>query len=232
MTVRQMIRIARSQYGLMFPLVMAKRACEYAVACILLSRKKFTFQDESYFYLIRLYNATFRSERTVGVPVASRFINGFSAEHVLEVGNVLKNYIASTHTVVDKYEKADNVINQDIICFTKKFDRIVSISTFEHIGFDEEGKDARKVKSAFKHITDLLNPGGKALVTVPVGYNEYLDSLLRTGDSALGELFFMKRISKINEWKEVSINEIQNCKYGVGSPCANAVAFCYITKAG
>lgn len=230
MNIGQMIKIAHNQYGLMFPLVMAKRAYEYAVACVLLSNKKFKFNGELYSYLVHPCNATFRSERAVEVPVACHFINDFPAEQVLEVGNVLKNYIDSDHSVVDKYEKCANVINQDIISFEKKFNRIISISTFEHIGFDEEGEDDSKVKVAFKHVLRLLNPGGKALIIVPGGYNHYLDSLLRAGDSALGELFFMKRISKVNEWREVSIGDIQDCKYGIGSPCANALAFCYITK--
>ncbi|MFK5282271.1 hypothetical protein ACI3PL_22195, partial [Lacticaseibacillus paracasei] len=54
---------------------------------------------------------------------------------ILEVGNVLSNFMPCNHIVVDKFEKASGVLNVDIVDYrsTHKFDFIISISTFEHI---------------------------------------------------------------------------------------------------
>ena len=43
------------------------------------------------------------------------------------------------HDVLDKYEKGNNVINDDVVSFSTevKYDLIVSVSTLEHVGWDE-----------------------------------------------------------------------------------------------
>ncbi len=230
MNIVKMVKESKRQHGLKFPWEIFKRAREYAVAKIMLGHRKFEFRGESYSYLIHLHNAAFRCERAVEVPVASSFIKDIPAEEILEVGNVLRNYISSAHTVVDKYEKSANVLNQDIVAFDGKFSRVVSISTFEHVGLDEEGEDDSKVRIAFEHVLELLNPGGSALIIVPVGYNAYLDDMLWRGDSVLGAVCFMKRISRYNEWAEASVEDVQTCRYEVRPPCATALAFCHITN--
>jgi len=119
---------------------------------------------------------------------------------------------------VDKYEKAEGVINQDVIDFqpSKKYDLMVSISTLEHVGWDEKPRDPMKVLYAIKNLKELLAPRGKIVVTLPMGYNPVLDKFLRKGEIRFTKRFCLKRISKHNEWKEVDWNVIRNAKYGEG----------------
>jgi len=51
---------------------------------------------------------------------------------------VLSHYFAVKHDIVDKYEIAPSVVNEDLVNFKpgKKYDLIVSISTLEHVGWD------------------------------------------------------------------------------------------------
>ena len=64
-------------------------------------------------------------------------------------GNVLLHYFPADHEIVDKYEKGDGIVNEDIVNFRpgKKYDLIVSISTLEHISWNEE-KKPKKIPGA------------------------------------------------------------------------------------
>ena len=228
MKTKTIIKTALKEYGISFPLVMLCRLIQYLIAVIFIKPEKFSFNQKSFSYFIHIYNATFKSERIVEIPIALNFLKNIPSDQILEIGNVLSHYTDVNHKIVDKYEKGTNVLNEDIISFQGKFDRIISISTFEHVGFDEEGKDASKVKIAFEHIKTLLTDEGIALITVPMGYNSFLDNMLFSNAKVFNKVLFMKRTSKFNTWKEVKVDETKDCQYGVGSPCANAVAFCFI----
>lgn len=93
------------------------------------------------------------------------------------MGNVLSNYFSVNHDIVDKYEKSYGVINHDIVDFNpdKKYDLIVSILTLEHVGWDEIPKEPTKILSAIKNMIALLEPEGKIVVTLPLGYNPEMD---------------------------------------------------------
>ena len=69
---------------------------------------------------------------------------------MLEVGHVLGHYGNHDHAVLDKYETAAGVINEDITLADRgRFDLILSISTFEH-SFDDDatGGSADKILAA------------------------------------------------------------------------------------
>lgn len=133
----------------------------------------------------------------------------------MEVGNVLSHYGPVKYDVLDKYEKADGVINEDICTFPseKKYDLIVSISTLEHVGWDEEPKDERKCLQAFANLQRLLSPGGKIVVTLPLGYNPALDRLIREDKIGFSSIFFLKRSQHQNKWREVSFREVESPQY-------------------
>lgn len=122
------------------------------------------------------YNRTIHNERAIEIPLARAFIDGHA--DVLEVGNVLGHYQPATWTVVDKYERAPGVINQDVLDIVGWFDRIVTISTIEHVGWDEPERDPTKPARAIAHLRSLLNLGGALMVTIPTGWNAPLDAQL------------------------------------------------------
>jgi SAM-dependent methyltransferase len=146
---------------------------------------------------------------------------------VLEIGNVLSHYVPVSHDVVDKYEQGPGVLNTDVLEFDpgKLYDLIISISTLEHVGWDEEAREADKPIRAIDHLATLLTPGGTLMITLPLGYNSHVDEALQTDRHHLDEVIFLKRISRDNRWLEVTAPEVAGARYGAPFPSANAVAF-------
>ena len=107
----------------------------------------FTFRGRPYRYFWHPYNSTWRNERAIEIPIARRFVAGIPPDKVLEIGNVLSHYGPVAHEVVDKYEQTVGVRNEDVCDFrsNKKYELILSISTLEHVGWDEEPQDETKV---------------------------------------------------------------------------------------
>jgi hypothetical protein len=104
--------------------------------------------------------------------------------------------------VLDKYDPAPHVLNEDVIYFkpVEKYDAIISISTLEHVGWDEDVRDPAKFITAVRNLTEnCLAPGGCMLVTVPLGYNTYLDDNLAMGADYFNEKYFLKRVSAKKE---------------------------------
>jgi hypothetical protein len=182
-----------------------------------------------YPYYVHPYNHTWANERAVEISVVRPLLGPVHPSAVLEVGNVLSHYLDCGHTVVDKWERCRYrpVINSDLLEYdpNRRFDLVVSISTLEHVGWDESPRKEASVIAAIRKLRSLLTPDGKALVTIPVGYNHYLDRTLPTlvGDTLSVQC--LKRISYENEWGEVDLDEALRCRYGEPFPNANAVVF-------
>lgn len=196
--------------------------------------KTFTFQGEAYRYFYHPYNTTWRNERAVEVPIALRKLQSCRSGRILEVGNVLSNYMRCEHDIVDKYEEADGVLNQDVVDFQppEKYDLIVSISTLEHVGWDEEPREPKKILRALENLkTRCLAPGGQIVVTLPLGSNPEMDRLLKDGTIQFTKQFYLKRVSKDNEWIEVDWVDVSAAKYGNPFPCANGVVIGIIEDA-
>ena len=203
----------------------------------------FTLQGQTYRYFYHLHNTTWKNERAVEIPIILEKIQfcHYQGGRILEVGNVLSNYVHFQHDIVDKYEKADGVINQDVVDFqplseneNDKYDLIVSISTMEHVGWDETPRDPRKIPLAFENLTTrCLAPGGEIVVTLPIGYNTYLDKLLKEDKDKIRftEQYYLKRISDDNKWTQVGGGEVREAKYGTPFPYANVLVIGIIKRA-
>jgi SAM-dependent methyltransferase len=171
----------------------------------------FGFRGESYRYFRHWYNATWRNERAVEIPIARGFLAGISPDKVLEIGNVLSHYGPVAHEVVDKYERAEGIRNEDVCDFKsdKKYGLILSLSTLEHVGRDEEPRDESKVLRAFENLRSLLAPQGRLVVTIPLGYNPPLDRMIDEGRISFSERVYLKRKPRHNIWREVSAEEVR-----------------------
>ena len=179
------------------------------------NKKFFIFRNKNYHYFYHPYNCTCLNERAVEIPIVWGVVKDHQNKRILEVGNALNHYFSYQHDIVDKYEKSGDVINQDVVDFepTEKYDLIVSISTLEHVGFDEELKDPQKIIFALKNLQNCLVPGGKMVVTLPLGYNPEMDNLLIGGRIPFTRQYFLKRISDSNEWQEVNQGEVRGISY-------------------
>jgi len=172
--------------------------------------RTFRFRGKDYSYLYHMYSATWGNERAVEVPLAIEVVEQHKNKRILEVGNVLSYYVSCDHDVLDKYELVDGVINEDAADFKPQelYDLIVSVSTFEHIGWDEEPKDPPKLLRAITNLQECLTPDGKMFVTVPLGQNQYLDSLIAQGSLKFSEQYYLRRISADNRWEEADWDKV------------------------
>ena len=186
--------------------------------------REFEYRDERLQYVFENYNVTWSNERCAEIPIA-RWHLAQTNGPVLEVGNVLGHYGAHSHTVIDKYETVPRVVNEDITEWQtdQRFALIISISTFEHIGFDDVGGDSKeKIRAAIDACRALLASDGHLVITVPLGYNPALDELIANDSLAANEAHFLLRHGR-REWSEVPRNQADDTKYGHPFPYANGL---------
>jgi hypothetical protein len=192
----------------------------------------FVFQGKTYRYFYHRYNLTWKNERAVEIPIIRAYLKKYDARRILEVGNVLSHYFRVNHDVVDKYERVDGVISSDVVNFQppKKYDLIVSISTLEHVGWDENPREPVKILRAIENLKNLLAPGGKIIVTLPLGYNSEMDRLLKERETKFTKQYHLKRISKNNKWIEAVWEDVCDAKYGEPFPNASGLVIGIIER--
>ncbi|MGI6483718.1 MAG: hypothetical protein ACOX08_10690 [Methanobacterium sp.] len=183
----------------------------------------FVFNNTKYHYFYHYHNPTWKNERTIEVPIIMEKVKKTNG-NILELGNVLSNYFNFEHDILDKYDKFPNVINEDVVDFVPnyKYDLIVSISTLEHVGWDEPTRDPEKVLVALKKMKKWLVKGGELIFTVPIGHNTYLDQLFKDDNIKCTEIFYLKRTSN-TEWIETTWDDIKDTQYNHPLQFANGI---------
>jgi hypothetical protein len=178
------------------------------------------------------------TERAIEIPWVSTAVGRplLPAERVLEVGNVLNGYRSFEHVVVDKYESDTRVTNIDVLDFRpdERFALIVSVSTLEHVGFDEPVTEPGKVLRAIRHLrVNCLSESGEMYATLPFGYNPEVDQLILEQTAELGEVHLMQRVSPFNLWRETTVSAVAkeraSLAYGQQYSTAAVVAFVHVT---
>jgi hypothetical protein len=188
--------------------------------------RRFRVEGASYRYLVHRYNETWTNERAVEVPLALRRLRRARGP-VLEVGNVLSHYTRTSHERIDKYETAPGVLNRDVddLEARRAYALILSISTLEHVGFDEEVQDAAKPARAVERLKACLAPGGELFVTLPLGYNPAADAMVLAG-AAFERVALLRRATPTNLWVEATREEAASARYGAPFAAANVLAVC------
>ncbi len=233
MLVQQIISKARYDYktkGLcyvvnFYVLNLGGNILKYPYYKYLHNKYQFEYNGEKLKYFCHWYNNTFNNERYVEISLLLYHLKGHTNQRILEVGNVTSHYFSLKHDVVDKYEKDHDVINEDIVDYVPlmKYDFIYSISTMEHVGYDERPKDADKVIYALERMRSMLNSNGEMIITIPKGYNPTLDKHIDEKKILFDKMYCFKRISKDNQWVQSSWDEIRHVKWEEKYPYANAL---------
>lgn len=209
----------------------------------------FNFCNRKFGYVEHMYNNTKQNERAVELPIMFAVLDWYEkrGKKMLEFGNVTQHYRPINHMVIDKHEKGvpetKNVLNIDVVNFdfSERFDLIYSISTLEHVGWDETTEFLNGIKTeedryrivkwksskALKVLKHHLKPEGELVVTIPCNYNPFLDTLVK--DGVFSELYFMRRVG-LMEWEQCG-TEAFECKMNDSYPNANAIVI-GTTKAG
>jgi hypothetical protein len=191
-----------------------------------LPKKTFRYKGEELPYFYHRYNMTWASERCVEVPIGRWWASRYSPKAVLEVGNVLSHYGPVQHQILDKFEKEQGVINEDILTFrpNTKYQLIFSISTFEHIGFDDEaeGSSSEKILGAIDACRSLLQPRGTLVITIPINYNPELDELIGRYKLPPNSRTFLFRRG-YTDWVETDQASALKARFKAPFPYANAI---------
>jgi len=212
-------------YGVIYVLFRIKVIIFGFIQYILLSPKRSFFMNGArYYYFYHRYNMTWENERCVEIPLIQKEMIDVKDMDVLEVGNVLSHYFDVGHEIVDKYEIAKNVINKDVVELDpeRKYRLIISISTLEHVGWDEYPRSVGKIVMAIAKLRSMLSDDGKLILTLPLGYNLYLDELIYRSELDFDRIYFMKRING-NHWIEVTKEGVCGIKYGYPFRGANGL---------
>jgi hypothetical protein len=185
--------------------------------------KHFYFNKKKYKYYISDYNATYSNERMVEIPIAVDLLKENNPKNVLEIGNVLSHYLKSVnHDILDKFEKDKNIrFQKDIVDFKpkKKYDTVISISTIEHVGFDEPSPKYKNPQKIIKSIENIISWKPKLfLFTFPLGWNSKLDEIALNESLSkkfdIDFTFFRRKRGLFHlEWEEVTLNKIQKYHY-------------------
>jgi SAM-dependent methyltransferase len=141
------------------------------------------------------YNWSALNERAVEIPAARSFVVSQATRlwgqegRGLEVGAVLPHYgihhgVHMPGHVVDLYEEGEGINSLDVFDIRASYDYIVSISTLEHVRWDDPAhdRDPEGGPAALRHLLSLLRPGGQAFVTIPLGHHHRWDDLIASGE--------------------------------------------------
>lgn len=193
----------------------------------------FHYNGREYTYFEHPYNRTWMNERAVEIPIVWELVQKHPSDDVLEVGNVLSHYFRIGHTVVDKYERGRHTFQQDVtdLDLPKRFALIVTVSTIEHVGWDEMPRMPGKHLQALATLKRHLAPDGILMVTFPLGYNTVLDEDLFSGRLAFDEMHYLQRLS-VETWKQASVDEVKGSTYGHPFRTSNGLVIGLIRNRG
>jgi len=93
----------------------------------------------------------------------------------------------------------------------------------EHVGWDEAPRTPEKLLLAIEHLKSLLAAGGELLATMPIGYNSFLDRIIREKRTGFDEVKFLVRTTADNQWREATPEEAMSKQFGKPYGCANAI---------
>ncbi len=157
----------------------------------------------------------YTSERVIEIPAARKFVEETRSLRLLQLGNVLHG----AGTVVDKYEAAPGVLNVDVFDLEGSWDAGLSVSTLEHIGWDEPDH-VPAFRKALGHFATLIR--GPLFFTVPLGYNPEVDAFVREGHPGFSAEFF-RRVGFRNRWVPIAKPEFRRFNWRYAG--AEEVAF-------
>lgn len=194
----------------------------FLIPRLAMSKKTFDLWGEDTKYFLHKYNTTWRNERAVELAAADIFLSRNPGGPFLEFGNVLQHYgFRRPDVIIDLYEKGPRITNVDIVDFAseKRFKVIVSISTIEHVGWDERPRSEEKTAKALEQLVSHLTHDGRLFITAPTGHNPYLDAMIRKGiPNVTRQIFYVRDRF---DWSPSS--DFVAIPYGIKGPGASSL---------
>lgn len=186
------------------------------------NKKSFILNGKEYPYFTHRVNCgwpPFRmTERAVELALADEWIKVREQDPaVIEIGAVTPYYWpCRLKNILDPSDPSPFVTEKKSV-FDVSFAgrKVLSISTFEHIGSGEYGLIKDDVL-AVKALEKVLKEAGEFLITVPIGYNSFLDKYLfdNVFDNARISFIIRGRGDLSNNWEQVFSQKEADIVYG------------------
>ena len=195
-------------------------------------RPSFSLGADEFAYRDDWHNWTWLNERAVEIPIAAAALDRAGGRTAIEVGAVMTHYGDHSHRVVDKYEVGAGIERIDIfdLAPAPRYDLVLSVSTLEHVGWDEPERDGELALRAAEHLKTLVAPGGELLITVPVDYHPRLDAAIRSGELQFDEVRALRCHYPSMIWREVDPSTVDDAEYDTLIYRAEAVLICRWTN--
>jgi len=162
------------------------------------------------------YNSPATNERTVEIPLGFYFLENYS--DALELGAVMPYYGAEKHEVWDLHDphKCCGRVDLEGDDFDVSGRAVFSISTIEHVGFNNYGGAGflprEQWRRAFVLLQTIVQNASVYLLTYPLGYNIDLDALV---EAQCPNRIILRRINSRNTWE---VDPTRSTAYCYGTP--------------
>ncbi len=158
---------------------------------------------------------SYRGPRCIEYPIGLKYLEMFRGKKVLEVGNTMRMHFNMKHDTIDKYDSRKGAMPIDLFDYDqkRKYDLILSISTLEHVGWDEHPRVHGLFIPAIRKLKSHLKKGGLLVFTIPLGYNKDIDKLFENRKLNF-ERYYLKKANSLNEWVQNSEKEALRTPYG------------------
>src|SRR5262249_13856379 len=167
------------------------------------------------------------TERSVELALAFRWLRLLCGSAV-EVGAVIPYYLDANNELAKKIERVIDPIDPHASvtdrCSLFDYDfcerNVVSISTLEHVGTGDYGLPEEDCVHACEK---LIRNSASCFITVPLGYNQKLDTHLHSAHWPLTALTVVYRSPLLNDWKITNDRDVIG-KISYGPTWANGIA--------
>jgi hypothetical protein len=183
----------------------------------------FRLAETEYPFFIHNFNCgshpAFGTERMVELSLADCWLNSNYKNNIIEVGAVTPYYWPGrVGRVVDPTDSHRCVTDKlSIIDLDMTGQHVLCISTLEHIGFGDYGLPQNPNEPRIA-VDKLFAEAVSFLVTIPTGYNNYIDSIVFEGPTPSDvNLHYLIRTPGPPYWYEVFDREIARKPYTAAS---------------
>jgi hypothetical protein len=175
------------------------------------------------------YNQSYRNERTIEIPLGAYALNRLKElGETVELGAVMGFYQEIDHIMIDLYEVGhDKILNKNYLdCYDLKGKNLLSISTIEHIGWEEHGRTSYIGENMAAEAFDkAISESPYYFITTPVGAHPKLDKHIAKSNTFR---VIMKRPMDRNIW--VQHHDPNDFMFNYGHHVGSALAICITTN--
>ena len=178
-------------------------------------------------YFKHSHNQTEKNERSIELVLCFRYVDTLKG-NLIEIGAITPYYRTISHHCLDPIDKKATIKDfAETYDFTDK--NVLSISTIEHIGLGDYNLEKNEGLS-YDVLCDLYQKSKTCLISLPIGYNKYLDDKIMSNLDEFEYFFYVREsmlipLGRHTSWKLINDESGFNFTYNRNPKSANSVIF-------